>query len=116
MPIYVEFTSPISAACEARSVSFGAGRESLAAGGIRRVAQRNDFSFSKDPGNLSGALMNAIATGTIFKAVTVKFFKTDNRKLYMTYWLTNTVVDSYSSNSSFEQIGLVAEKITSKYF
>ncbi len=115
MLLFVEFGKPIGDYCEATSASFGAGSSPIAGGASRR-AQANDLFFTKNHDNLSAALIQNCAIGTVFKTVTVELYKNAESGLYVMYTLTDSIISSFQSNTHGESIGVNYGNMSSKYY
>ena len=113
MPIYVEFSKPLDAYCEAMSVQLGVNSKTTsvtgmggASGGSSR-AQLNDINFTKQRDSLSDKLWRHCVSGTTFRTVWVEFYRTDDSEYpYYTYTLTDVVISGVSSNNQAESLSL----------
>ncbi len=118
MSAFVEFSAPIDDSVEALSFSFGVpgGGSQYGPGSYTTKAQLRDASFVKSNDSLSSDLLGHSVRGTIFKIVTVEYYRSGVSRPYLTITLVNVMISSYSFARDTELVGLNFESASQKYF
>ena len=118
MAAFVEFSAPIDDSVEALSFSFGVpgGGSQYGPGSYTTKAQLRDASFVKANDSLSSDLLGHSVRGTIFKLVTVEYYRSGVSRPYLTITLVNVMISSYSFARDSELVGLNFESASQKYF
>ena len=113
MPIYIEFSKPLDAYCEAMSVQLGVSSKSTGVTGMgggsgaSSRAQLHDVNLTKQRDSLSDKLWRHCVSGTTFGTVWIEFYRNaDSDYPYYTYTLTDVLISGFSSSGQSESFSL----------
>jgi type VI protein secretion system component Hcp len=118
MPVYVEFEDPINDYTDVSSFSFAppSSRTGYGTNSAATKAMPGDANFVKARDSMSNELFRHSVRGTVFKTVTVEYYKFENSSLpYLVITLTGVMITSISQSAGMESVTLNYEARTQSY-